>query len=317
MVRSPSSSTAVPSQARKRTTRARNRYDVRLSSAPGAMISLPSLPEVHPGWRWVSAAFVAGFAALLYFLLYAPTYKVDTARIDGLQRMSVKEVSDMLELEGESIFTVNPGLIEQRLEDRFPEFSAVSAGLELPASVSITVTERIPVLGWRQDGQLMLVDEDGTAFPQRVDAQGNAAPTGAIPVVEALSTPPFVEGALAQKPDLVDFETLQQEQEQVEEQILEARPFLKPEMVRQILDLAQRVPSGASLIYDGTHGFGWQDPGGWQVWIGGIEGIDNKLKVYSAIVARANSEGLGLQLVSVEYVHAPYYRAEQHEEEFE
>jgi hypothetical protein len=50
-------------------------------------------------------------------------------------------------------------------------------------------------------------------------------------------------------------------------------------------------------------------------WVGGVFGtkwvIEMKLNVYEAIVKRLRKEGAHPSMISVENVHAPYYRVER------
>ncbi len=73
------------------------------------------------------------------------------------------------------------------------------------------------------------------------------------------------------------------------------------------------MPEGTVLVFDSEHGLGWNDPnGGWDVFFGNEdEDMDMKLAVYQALVERLKTEGIQPALISVEYVHAPYYRMER------
>jgi hypothetical protein len=56
---------------------------------------------------------------------------------------------------------------------------------------------------------------------------------------------------------------------------------------------------------------GWKDGRGWDVYFGEPQDMDMKLVVYQATVRRLESEGIQPVLISVEQVHAPYYRMER------
>ena len=65
-------------------------------------------------------------------------------------------------------------------------------------------------------------------------------------------------------------------------------------------------------MYTENRGLGWQDPQGWDVFFGAdLNDIEMKLLVYDAIVAYVLREGIQPELISVEFVHAPYYRLER------
>jgi hypothetical protein len=71
-------------------------------------------------------------------------------------------------------------------------------------------------------------------------------------------------------------------------------------------------PDKTPLIYSEEHGLGWKDSRGWQVYFGkNTDGIETKLNVYRAIVKRLKKDGTHPSIISVENVHAPYYRVER------
>jgi hypothetical protein len=87
---------------------------------------------------------------------------------------------------------------------------------------------------------------------------------------------------------------------------------LSPELVSAILELNAKMPADTVLVYDSEHGLGWNDPKGWEVFFGAEDqDMEMKLSVYQALVERLESEGIQPALISVEYVHAPYYRMER------
>jgi hypothetical protein len=66
------------------------------------------------------------------------------------------------------------------------------------------------------------------------------------------------------------------------------------------------------LIYSHEHGLGWKDGRGWEVYFGtDIQDIDMKLQVYKAILKEIKKKDVRPIFISVEFVHAPYYRLEQ------
>ena len=299
-----------PARGGKRGGKARRRYDVALN-VPGAEIRLPSMPQVRVGWRVISAALVALLSFLLYQLWNSPTYRVQAVEVSGLQRLTDRDVDAVLDVHGEPIFSINPGKVKQEIQSAFPEFTAVSVQVGLPNTVAITVTERVPVLTWYQDGRTELVDAEGMAFPLREGGQA-----GPSPLVEALSPPPVLDPALLE-PQALDLEATQAETQgaaqpsPIKPVTAGPRQLLTPEMVAGILAMAEKAPEGIPLVYDSMHGLGWRDAGGWEIYLGDVQDIQMKLSVYQAIAGRLQAEGIQPALISVEYVHAPYYRLER------
>jgi hypothetical protein len=286
---------------RKR-AKTRRRYDVALG-VPGAEMRLPSLPQVRVGWRLVSAVMVILLGVLIYHLWTSPVYRVQAAEVGGLNRVTSSEVNAALNIEDQPIFTLDANQMQQKLSGAFPEFAAVSVQVALPATVAVTVTERIPVLIWHQGSKSELVDAEGVAFPSR-----SAAADANLPVVEAKSAPP---SPIPQAPQPTGIEL-------ADIQPLDAQPvsqgpdyFMTPDLVKAVLVLSKQAPKNTALVYDAQHGLGWQDARGWEVYFGDAQEITMKLHVYKAIINQLLADDTPPALVSVEYVHAPYYRLEK------
>lgn len=331
MVRGSMESAALPPARRKshasrvvnawRGKNARRRYDVALGM-PGAEFRLPSLPEVRLNWRWLSALLVAGLGIALYLVWSSPHFRVEQVKVGGLKHLSSKDVTAVLALSDRPVFTLDPKGMEQKLQRSFPELSAVSVTVGLPNSVVITATERTPVLVWRLNGHSDLVDADGMSFPVRSQAQPD------LPVVEASSPPPALDAAApvvtADVPvtdqataDLLGISpTTPDTKAPAAAQAKPAtRRFLTPQMVAAILTLNAQKPQNTPLVYNAQHGLGWKDGRGWDVYFGDITDIDTKLSLYKEIVKQLQAEEVQPLLVSVEYTHAPYYRAAEQQQQ--
>jgi cell division protein FtsQ len=271
--------TASPVQPQER-PKPRRRFDVSLN-VPGAEVRLPALPTVRVGWRLASGLLTLLILALLAHLWSSPRYRVTEIEFAGLQRLTGTDVSTVLAIGGEPIFAVNASQIRQELKRAFPEFKAVSVKIGLPAKVAISVDERQPVIAWQQNGRVVWVDAEGVAFPPRGEP-------GALVPVNAQSAPPTRPG-LAQDVALLD-----------------------PEMVVTLQGMAARAPEGAMILYDAKHGLGWIDARGWFAYFGtNFDDMDMKLTVYQALADQLEQQGIRPAMVSVEHVHAPYYRLER------
>ena len=288
----------------------KRRFYVALNS-PGAEMRLPAVPAIGAGWRWVSMAL----AGLLLFLLYqaftSPTFRVEAAEISGLRRLTDMNVYTTLNISGEPIFTLDKATLEGTLSAQFPEFSSVEVEIGLPNTVVISVTERIPVLTWVQNGQSQLIDAQGLAFPMRIDG-----PSYSTPVVEASGAPPTpvqitlesFDGGPILEADVLEADAPEDEVDEIQ---TGATALLTQDMVDAVLTLARLAPEDTPIKYDETHGLGWKDPRGWDVFFGTARDIELKLMIYGAIVARFQVEGIQPALISVENPHAPIYRMER------
>ncbi|NUM45854.1 MAG: FtsQ-type POTRA domain-containing protein [Anaerolineales bacterium] len=272
-----------------RASRTRRMYEVSLGS-PGAELRLPAMPTVRFSWRWVSGLFMLGLIAVLYLAWTLPTFQVRAAEISGLRRVSERDVNLVLGLADTPIFILQADVMQKNLMSAFPEFAGATVQLAWPNKVTVTVTERVPVLAWTAGGQTVWVDAQGMSFPVR--GEGDAT---SLVVVEA-SGPP---SAPAPPTDL-----------SVESAW--AQPFMSVDLVSAVLLINGFAPAEVTLLYDMEHGLGWRDPQGWQVYFG-IDGSDmgQRLQVYQAIVAELTAQQITPALISVEHLHAPYYRMDQ------
>jgi hypothetical protein len=84
---------------------------------------------------------------------------------------------------------------------------------------------------------------------------------------------------------------------------------IDPVTIQAAYQLQTKIPTGTNIIYDKTHGMGWRAEQGWDVFIGlTLNDIEYKLKAYDVLINKLNTEGITPTMVSIEYVHAPFYR---------
>ena len=298
LMRSGFTSMAQPKRKKKNKVPKR-RYDIALSS-PGVEIRLPAMPSIHLGWRLVSAALATGLLFLLYHFWTAPIYQVQAAELEGTHYLNIDTVNSLLNLYNKPIFMVDPQQMETDLQRAFPGLMVdASVQIVLPATVIVTVEEREPVILWEYGGKMTWVDGDGISF----DPIGE---NNSLVKVSATGLPPAPVVIL-------------DEQAQLDgkinplDEILTPEAFMAPEMVAAILTMDNQAPDGVPLAYDPQHGLGWHDKNrGWDVYFGmDVFNIAEKLVVYKAIRKQLKNDGISPVMISVEHIHAPYYRLEQ------
>ena len=278
----------------------KRRFDVPLK-VQGAEVRLPSIPLIHIGWRAVSLLMVLMMTTSLFLIWKSPVFQVQSVEAKGLKRLTLTELNTVMGTLGTSVFTINPQVLEKNLQLAFPELENISVRVNLPASVKVSVIERVPLIAWNQSGSEVWVDAQGVAFPPRgnpekelVRVEGHGTPPGftTTPSTNDLQNPPT---GLPSAPTTTI-----------------PKISLSPDLVSGILVLGAKMPADTLLAYDSEHGLGWNDPNGWEVFFGAEDqDIEMKLSVYQAMVDRLQSEGIQPALISVEYVHAPYYRMER------
>jgi hypothetical protein len=266
----------------------KRRYDVALG-VRGAEARLPALPVISFGWRFVSGSMFVLMVVCLLNLWSSPAFKIETVQVEGVQRLTQGDINTVIGILGESIFFVSPQEMEENLLKAFPELISAQFKVSLPADVSVKIVEREPVLSLIYKGVEYWIDSEGVAFTPRGDP-------GKLIRIEA-------EGELA---------FIHQAEQKEENPLVTARLTVEPQLVSAVQSIGKIVPEGTLILYDQEHGLGWNDPSGWQVYFGqDDQNIDMKLSVYKSLVENLTQEGIYPTMISVEYVHAPYYRVEQ------
>ena len=267
-------------------TRATPRKNVRIGKF--TEVRLPVLPRIRFTWQWISGPLAAFFIAVIWTFVNSPTYQVEAAQVENLQRYTEHEVNLTLQLSGQSVFALDPAVIQNDIQEAFPEFSEARVFINLPNRVLIKVEERVPILIWESSEGDYWVDQEGYAFLIREDL----AP---LPVFQA---------------DLFGELAPVHEEDDAQVSIFGGKQLLTPELVASLLTLRTTAAEGATLLYDPLYGLGWYDPGGWPVYFGknGDE-IQPRLVVYEALLNHFENQGVRPTFVSVVYPDAPFYRS--------
>lgn len=268
----------------------KRRYNTAFS-VPRSILNVLPMPmpgtSVRPGWRLLSFFLVLLLGTGLYLLLSLPVFRVESTRITGNQRLSADEINAALGLDGKSIFLQKPARIREKVLRAYPELASVEVTVDLPNIVSVRLTERQPLIQWQQDGSYAWIDEMGTAFLPRGEAQG-------LITVQALAAPPEIFLPL--------------------EDPLIPPPFISVETVKALTALAPYVPAGTPILYDPATGLSWTDARGWQAVFGlSDKNVEDRVRVYQAMVDWLTGRGIRPTLINVAHPNAPFYRAEQGE----
>jgi hypothetical protein len=253
----------------------RRRVDVSLST-PGAEIRLPAVPQVSNKWRILSGVLSVGLLVGLVMLTQAGIFQVRSIQVEGLERFTVGEIAQAINISGTSIFFVNPDLIEQDLQMTYPGLSEIDVNISWPANVSITLEERYPVLAWNWDGHVRWVDKNGVAFEPHDEG---------LDVVQVNSSmlPPTIKDR-----------------------------FVDPRLVDAVAALSPYIPEDTDMIFDPDHGLGWQDPRGWITYFGfNDDDAKQKMLVYQALVDYLEGKRIAPKMINVEFLDSPYFRMEQ------
>ncbi len=253
-------------------------------------VRVRSMPNIHFGWRALSGAFSVLLFILIMFLAISPSFKVSRVNITGLVRLSALEVESSLQVGNTPIFAVNPNQLIDSLSNSYPELMNVRISVSLPATISITATERVPIISWVTSEHTYWIDLEGAVFPARGDA---------IPPLTIITddVPPAAEGQAVAQENAFSF-------------VIPIRE-IDPAVLNAILDLSSRMPQETTFLYDAQNGLGWNDSRGWQVFIGlDLGNLPIKISEYEVIVAQLDLQGIHPVMVSVEHIDAPFFRTE-------
>ncbi len=284
-------STSAAKRPKKRTRRVKRRFDIALPT-PGVEVRLPAIPSIRLGWRLLSFLLVLLLSAVLYYMYNSPTYRITDVQIDGLVRLSADTINRSLLIYNKPIFMIEPEVLADQIISTYPGVVSASVWTGFPARVEVMVEEREPVVAWELGTETQWVDAQGMSFPKRGEAEN-------LVWVVASSPPPA--------PIVLEDESTTEGDESL-------KAFMSSEMVESILALSGNAPEGVPIVFDDRHGFGWRDPGGWDVYFGTSAAdadMTMKLSVYDAVVRRLSTDGIRPAIISVEYLHAPYYRMER------
>ena len=262
----------------------------------GAELQLPAFPQINLGWRLISGAIFLLSLAVVFSFSSLDTFEAAGINLHGSDRLGAEAILSQVDIIGKAIISIKPEAVEQKIIERFPSLNSVKVSVGLPSSVNIQVTERDPIILWQTAEEPLWIAADGVTFPVRGEAE-------TILTVLAAGNPPEIA---------VQEDINQAEEGEGMSILLEKNyPRTSLDFVHGILALREYLPDGANLQFDAQFGLGWQDPRGWMVYFGNdTSEIDVKLAEYETIITKLNQENLSPSLISLEFLHSPFYRME-------
>lgn len=299
-------SVPIFAQARKKTKR---KFYIPLIG--GAEIKLPAIPIIKPGWRLASATLFVLAGLGLYAIWYTPFFRVSSVTVVGGDRVTPDEVMNIAPLKGQRMLTIIPRQIATVVQNSFPVLVDVQVTTGIPATITIHLKERQPVMIWQQDGETRWISADGISFEPYGEARD-------LVTVTASGNPPTGKTnlTLAKQDQIKSLASLilrtDAEPDPANTTVVEPKSFIDPSLIPPIQAIAKQVPVGVTLNYHPRYGLGWQDPQGWMVYFGmNPNDMPAKLNMYRTITAKLTAQGVTPKLISMENLYAPYYRMEQ------
>jgi hypothetical protein len=305
----------TPVRRRVATTNPRRQYYVALNT-PGAELRLPALPTLRPGPRLLSGLIAIICLIGIFSMLFSSLFIVGAPVVKGLERLTQADIEAALDIANMNAVEIDTGVLRAALLERFDILDSATVTVGLPNTLSVRVKERTPSFVWQMGDQTRWGDENGFLF----------APAGESPQLLTITSPdapPFQvtpEQLAAIQAAEANLETAMLEDEGVEAARAVLEKAKNPSGARQIdqhlltaaLKLTTLLPEGTNLTYTNMRGLGWQDAGGWDVYIGSdLSNFDHKYALYQSIIQQLNGQGITPAVISVEYLEAPYYQLER------
>lgn len=262
--------------------------------------------KIRISWRVFSGILVILFSAGILVAWRSPDYQVGVVEIKGLERISQVDVNNSFDIMQKPIITIEPDEIVKKISSTFPEFKDINVTVSLPNIVTVHLTERKPVIAWKVNETTIWIDADGIVFPARGQA-------GDLLTIESYSLPVFSYPIEKDETEILmdKFQPKRNYWKLPPHSMIwyEYHRLIDPGLLDAIVRLNIQIPSEKVLLYDSHRGLGWNDPRGWKIFVGfNLERINEKWLAYEKIVSELINQGIRPTLVSVEYLHAPYYR---------
>lgn len=273
---------------------------------PGTEVVMPGLPIIKPGWRILSSFLVVIFAVFLLLVNTMSEFKTGDITITGLQRLTATDIANVLKIYEKPIFSIDPEIIQFEIEDAFNELTDVSVEVIPPGTVAINVRERQPVLAWHYDNLILWIDSEGIIFSPRGEA-------GYLFTIYAQEAPPRmpVPQNLEKEDPTLDTDDVNTSGSDTTNGLTEKGP-VSTDFIQSAIKLGERLPAGTVLSYTKRDGFSWHDnQNNWNVYIGfKLDNLEQKLLVYEYIVQMLLEKDIHPNMISVAYIHAPFFRLE-------
>ncbi|PWH18969.1 MAG: hypothetical protein DDG58_05700 [Ardenticatenia bacterium] len=218
--------------------------------------------------KLLAGVLLVALIGVFYILFASPMFYVSQLEVYGNTITSSSEVHQAADLEGVSIFWVDPETVRARIE-ALPYVKRAEVQVRLPAQVSITIEERIPHLVWQSvhDDKVWWIDTEGIAL----------VPRG------------ILEGALVVK------------DENAQPLVQEAGQRLSPSILASIRALHALLPDLREMTYQTSWGIGFRTGEGWPVYLGDEDQMEFKLAILRELRRRMIEQGATPRYIDVRF----------------
>ncbi len=227
-------------------------------------------PRVRIGPRGFSLFLAVALVSLIAHLFISDAFYVYEAVVRGNSLVSAEEIYQGSEMEGYSIFFIQPPQVEKAIRS-LPDIREAKVKAGLPNHMIVEVRERQARIIWIAGQDRYGVDEEGTILPLR----------GEEPSI-------FIR----------DFDaTPRQPGEHIDLEIVAAA-----ERYNTLL------PEVTEFDYSEQYGLSMVNEHGWRIYLGNAERATVKVAIVKALGQRLASQGMMIEFIDLRFQGSPYYR---------
>lgn len=233
-----------------------------LTPAPGRWQTLVS--------RLAAATLLVFSGWVIYAIFNSSNFYVHDIQVRGNAAVTSEEVYSTSDLEGLSVFWVDPAAIAGRVET-LPNVRSARVKVRLPARVIVTVEERTPVILWKTGEANWWVDAEGVIFPPRADL------SDALTIIDTDAEP------------------------------VSPGEALDPSIIETAQSLRRLLPELPVMNYSRATGVSFTTGEGWPVYLGDGRDMDAKLTILVNLRKDLMARGVKPEFIDVRFVERPFY----------
>lgn len=247
------------------------RYDASAAAAPSLhTISQAAARELNRP-RLVSGLILLTVIILGLWIWLSEDFYIMQPSVTGNPRVPTEEITSASQISALHVFWVNAAEVETRLLESIPSLRETHLSCALPASCTIAIEERQPLLTWKRGQSVVWIDESGAVFTTH----------------DTMSTLLTVESTDA---------TVQLPGERLDTKLMAA-----------ILSSAYALPEVQSFRYSAERGLEFDAPRGYAVYLGVGSNMNERVSVWRALHAQLEQQGVQPKYIDVRFALAPFY----------
>jgi cell division septal protein FtsQ len=208
---------------------------------------------------------------VIYAVFNSPNFYVYDIQVRGNAAVTSEEVYTTSDLEGLSVFWVDPAAVARRVET-LPNVRSAHVKIRLPARVIVTVEERAPVILWQTGDVSWWVDAEGVIFPPRAD------PSDTLTIIDTDAQP------------------------------VSPGEALDPSIIETAQSLRRLLPELPVMHYSRATGVSFTTGEGWPVYLGDGRDMDEKLTILVNLRKDLLARGVTPEFIDVRFIERPFYK---------